>query len=207
MLRLFRQKNNYDREPSPELQSIGAFKGLAKPEYNKSKTDPDGEYKERYMYELEYIEAMYSPASSYTEILNETERQKLVIKHLELGAKFRVSKQLKAAITVYKEFLDKGPIHSITEAVQALEDMLGTIKLVAVQMKKAAKDSLADGDTEEIQRILTIIKTTASMTNDLPQQVKSLTEQQDEIVKQVDKIMAQGDNEISEYESGGYASF
>ena len=106
---------NYELKVADEALLIKPIRRL----WNQDRSDR----KEKFYQQMSYMYYVYSPASTYSYIIDEEERKRAVIEQEGLPSNFTPSKQLEEAIEIYKK-------HTITVSQDLLNaSMVGAAKV------------------------------------------------------------------------------
>ena len=147
-------------------------------------------HKEEFYSWMSYMYFMIDPRSSYNYIVDEKERAQTIIEQEGLKKSFKPSKELKAAMDVYRKLVT-------TASSELLADSIVAISNVRKVLKSINFDALEEKDK------VNALKTTASVVAMIPKLVKDLSEAEKAVNKEIEESgRARGGNQKTILEDG-----
>ena len=176
---------NYELSVTPEALLIGPIRQL----FNQDKS----QRKEQFYRQLSYLYFMVDPRSTYSYVVDEGERAKMIIKQEGLPADFKPSALLKEAMAIYKE-------HTKTTSTQLLEDSRLAIEKIRAFLRDVDL-TLVDDKGKPIYTVNTIASAIAQM----PKLAKDLAETEKVVAGELEeKGRARGGNNKTLLDDGLY---
>lgn len=206
MNKIFTFKNHqvsYDKKSVSFKADIPAIATLFTMEYNKNKADvnlmdADGRDRKRGVAEMMYIYFMYDSASEINN-LNEEDRHIKALEYSHLPKNYKISKELKEAIEVYKENISitAKTVNSLNNTLHTSITMLDTLNtLLSTEVKEANIDT--------IESVIGSIEKVVKLGSTLPTLIKKMQELELQLrQEQSTGAMAIGGHEPSAWEMEG----
>lgn len=152
-----------------DVYLIPEFKALLELKYNKDKGDHDGRKRIRAHKEFTYIYFMWDYRSKYSEY-SEKERHREALNASRLPEDYELSKELIAAIIVYKELNDT----RILKLCRSAENMIDKLRLFwdSLDLNETDDNGKYRHDTNKIMANIRALAQTTKSLEDLQEQVK-----------------------------------
>jgi hypothetical protein len=172
-------------------------------EYNKNKADvslmdADGRDRKRGVLEMHYIYFMYDSASEINN-LNEEDRHIKALEYAHLPSNYKISKELKAAIEVYKQNISitAKTVNSLNNTLHTSITMLDTLNALLSQEVKIS-------NIDNIESVIGSIEKVVKLGSTLPTLIKKMQELEIQLrQEQATGVMAIGGHEPSAWEMEG----
>lgn len=181
-MQLFKYEN-YQVSFSPYIISIKAFRNII----NKDKSKD----KEKSVSLLSFIYFYVDPRSDYMYLIDDESRCKLICEHLGLPNNILKDKDVKEAISVYKEL-----VHTISS------DLLQTTKELISKLQQQLKD-IDINEKDDKGKLVYSPQQIAKTINEVPDLIETLNKVQKKVFQEIqENENIRGDQELAVLEDG-----
>lgn len=163
--------SDYQIKPAPEILLVGPIRRLYNADRSKNK--------EKFMQQLSYLFFMVDPRSTYAYIIDPEERAKQIILQEGLPENFKPSKDLMAAMEIYKEHTTTSTtrlLQATRVAVDALSDELNKTKdILAERTDRGARVTKQNDVMSTLDRVLIFIPKLQDLERKVDAEIKEST--------------------------------